>query len=110
MDELLLTPPVAALVFFAVACGTYKLGARLGSKGGPAPGKHLPYTGGELPLPLPQQQGYRAFFRLALLFSILHIATLVLSTLPRDLLQHGTALIYLAGISISVYALTERKE
>jgi len=110
MNELLLTPPIAALVFLAVACGIYRLGARPRPKDEPASDKYLPYTGGELPLPQPPQQGYHAFFRLALLFSILHVATLVLSTLPRDLLQDRTALIYLAGISISVYALTERKE
>lgn len=108
MDELLLTPPIAALVFLAVACGIYRLGARPGPSD--ASDKYLPYTGGEQPLPLPLQQSYHAFFRLALLFSILHVATLVLSTLPRDLQQHRTVLIYLAGISISVFALTERKE
>jgi len=110
MDELLLTPPIVALVSLAVACGIYRLGARPGPKDGPPSDKYLPYTGGEQPLPLPSQQGYHAFFRLALLFGILHVATLVLSTLPRDLQQHRTALIYLAGISVSVFALTERKE
>jgi NADH:ubiquinone oxidoreductase subunit 3 (subunit A) len=108
MNELLLAPPIAVLVFLAVACGIYRLGARPGPRD--ASDKYLPYTGGEQPLPLPPQQGYHVFFRLALLFSILHVATLVLSTLPRDLQPRRTALIYLAGIAISVFALTERKE
>jgi len=108
MDELLLTPPIAFLIFLAVAFGLYRLGARPGPRD--ASDKYLPYTGGELPLPPQPRQVYHAFFRLALLFSMLHVATLVLSTHPRDLQQHRTALIYLAGISISVFALTERKE
>ena len=108
MNELLLSPPIAVLIFLAIACGIYRLGARPGPRD--ASDKYLPYTGGEKPPPLLPQQGYHAFFRLALLFSMLHIATLVLSTLPRDLQQHRTALIYLAGISISIFALTERKE
>ncbi|HNT77511.1 MAG TPA: hypothetical protein PKH77_21055 [Anaerolineae bacterium] len=106
MDNFWSSPPVAFGVFLALTYGLYVLGGVLGFKGAPPPDRHLPYTGGERPRPLPGMMAYHAFFRLALLFGILHVATLVLSTLPQDVLSHRTALLYLGGVAISVFVLT----
>ena len=109
MDNVWLSPPVALTAFFLLAYGIYRLGGMLQAPGKSEPNKYLPYTGGELPSPTPNLLGYQGFFRLALLFGILHIATLVLSTLPRDVRSHRTALAYAVGIAISVFVLVEEK-
>ncbi len=107
MDNIWLSPPVALCVCFILAYGLYRLGGMLQAAGKNDPYKYLPYTGGELPSPAPKLLGYHGFFRLALLFGILHIATLVLSTLPRDARSHQMALVYAVGIAISVFVLVE---
>ena len=100
-------PPVVIAVFAAVAYGLYRLGGWIGARGRDAPGKHQPYACGE-ELPPPRAQlSYHAFFRLALMFGILHLATLVLSTLAFGSSPHRLAGLYLAGIGISVLVLTE---
>ncbi len=110
MDNLWLSPPIALGIFLGLAYGIYYLGSKLAAKGEPSPDKYMSYTGGERPLPPPTTLAYHAFFRLALLFGILHVATLVLSTLPRNVRSHRTALAYLAGIAISVFVLTGEEE
>jgi NADH:ubiquinone oxidoreductase subunit 3 (subunit A) len=104
-----LSPPVVFALFLALVYGLYRLGGAMAAQGEPSPDKHMPYTGGERPLPLPGMLAYHAFFRLALLFGILHLATLVLSTLPRDARSYRMALAYLAGAAISVFVLTGKE-
>ncbi len=110
MDNLWLSPPAALIFFFALAYGIYQLGGALAAPGEDSENKHLPYTGGERPLPPPGLLAYHAFFRLALLFGILHVATLVLSTLPNTASSHRIALLYLVGAGISVFVLTGDEE
>lgn len=111
MDQnILLSLPITATVFTLLALGLYRLAGRIAAKSDPTADKHLPYTGGEPHSPVPARLGYHRFFKLALLFSILHVAALVLSTLPRVGASRRTALIYLAGIAVSVVALVERSE
>jgi len=110
MDNFWSTPPVAMLIFLALAYGLYRLGGALAAKGEHSINKHLPYTGGEDPLPVLNNLTYHAFFRLALLFSILHMAALVLSTLPRYISSHRLTLVYLVGVGISVFVLTGEEE
>ncbi len=110
MENFWSSPPVALSIFLALAYGLYRLGGALAAKGEHSANKHLPYTGGEDPLPVPSVLTYHAFFRLALLFAILHVAALVLSTLPRHVPSYRLALIYLVGAGISVFVLTGEEE
>ena len=41
------------------------------------------------------------------MFGILHLATLVISTLPQETVSHRLATVYLAGIGVSVFVLTK---
>ena len=107
MKELLTSPPAVIGVFLAIACGLYWAGGRLAARGDPSPGKHQPYACGEELTPSRAQLAYHAFFRLALMFGILHLTTLVLSTLPRETVSHRLATVYLVGIGISVFVLTK---
>ncbi len=109
MGNLLYSPPVAGAVFLVVACALYWLGGVLQASGAASPGKRLPYTGGEMPRDLPGSLGYQAFYRLALLFAILHVGALVISTLPSTATPHRIAAIYLCGIALSVFVLTGKE-
>jgi NADH:ubiquinone oxidoreductase subunit 3 (subunit A) len=108
IESILLSPPVAGCIFLALAYGLYRLGGALAARGEAHPGKHQPYACGEDLLPAEAQLTYHAFFQLALMFSLLHLATLVVSTLPSGDESHRIAVAYLAGIVVSVLVLTGR--
>ena len=107
IESILLSPPVAVCIFLVLTYGLYRLAGALAAPGEKHPGKHQPYACGEDLLPPETQLSYHAFFRLALLFGVLHLATLVVSTLPSGGTSHRIAVAYLVGIAISVFVLTE---
>jgi len=107
MSTVLLSPPFVIGAFVGLAYALYRLGGRLAARGHDAPGKHQPYACGEEIPPPRAQLAYHAFFRLALMFGILHLAALVLSTVPFETVSHRLAIAYLIGIGLSVLALTE---
>ena len=107
MTNIFLSPPITMGIFCLLAFGLYRLGGALAAKGDTHPDKYRPYTGGEDVLPPARQLSYHAFFRLALMFALLHVAALVLSTLSRAAGSHRLALLYLVGVGISVLVLTE---
>lgn len=107
MLGILLSPPVAIIFFFLLALGLNAIGVKLAAKGEHHSDKYLPYTGGE-GLPLPEKHvSYAAFFRLALMFGILHVAGLVISTLPFTFEFYWVALFYLFGVGVSVLVLAD---
>jgi NADH:ubiquinone oxidoreductase subunit 3 (subunit A) len=107
MRTLVLSPLFAFAAFMGLAYGLYRVGGKLGARGEETPGKRQPYACGE-DLSLSQTTlTYHAFFKLALMFGILHLATLVVATLPASATSRRLATLYLAGIGISVLALTE---
>jgi hypothetical protein len=107
MQDILLSPPFALAVFIGLAYGLYRLGGKLAAPGEDHPGKHQPYACGE-DLGLSRAQlTYHAFFKLALMFGILHLASLVIATLPASGTSRRLATLYLVGIGISVLVLTE---
>ncbi len=111
MDKILLSPPVAFIFFLLLAYGINELGRSIAATGEHHEDKHLAYTGGErVPPPTGGRLSYHAFFRLALLFGILHVATLVLSTLPLGVRPRRTALAYTIAIAISVFVLIGEEE
>jgi hypothetical protein len=91
--------------FILISYVLYRLGGYLAAPGEAHRQKHLPYTGGEDLPPPPSRLTYHAFFRLALMFGILHVAALVVSTVPASRVSHRVALVYLIGIGISVMVL-----
>ncbi|MFH1446145.1 MAG: hypothetical protein ABIG43_01880 [Chloroflexota bacterium] len=107
MLEILLSPPIAIIFFFLLALGLYGIGVKLAANGEYHSDKYLPYTGGE-GLPLPEKHvSYAAFFRLALMFGILHVAGLVISTLPSTFEFYWVALFYLLGVGVSILVLAD---
>ena len=107
--DIILNPLVAGGIFGLLVYGLYRLGGVLAPKGEPHPGKRQPYACGEDLLPPEARLAYHAFFQLALMFSLLHLAALVISTLPARAESHRIAIVYLFAITISVLVLTETK-
>jgi hypothetical protein len=105
IKTILLSPPVVFATFLLLSYALYRLGGRLAAPGEEHVEKHLPYTGGENLPPPPSRLTYHAFFRLALMFGILHVAALVVSTVPMGRGSHHVAMIYLIGIDVSVIVL-----
>lgn len=110
MDSVWYSPPVAVVIYTGLVLLLYMLGKSCSERGEPAPGKHMPYTGGELPAPTSDAFGYHAFFRLALLFGILHVAALVVSTLPTRGQTYRLGMIYIVGVAVSAFVLTGKEE
>jgi NADH:ubiquinone oxidoreductase subunit 3 (subunit A) len=110
LRDVLLSPPAAGCIFLALACGLYRLGGLLAAGGEEHADKYQPYACGEDLLPPEAQLTYHAFFQLALMFSLLHLATLVVSTLPQERASQRVALIYLLGIVASVFVLMKDEE
>ncbi len=109
LRDTLLSPPLAGALFLALVYGLYRLGGVLAARGEAHPGKHQPYACGEDLLPPEAQLAYHTFFQLALMFALLHLATLVVSTLSPGRASHRLALLYLLGIIVSVLVLTKEE-
>jgi len=110
MLNLLRNPVIGGLLFLLFAAVLYWLGGRMQAQGTESPGKHLPYACGEDLSPDESRLSYQRFFRLALVFVVVHMATLVVVLLPSGLDARALATIYLVGVVICVDILTRREE
>jgi len=104
---MLLSPPVAFLLMLAVAGLLYLLGRAMAPKLNKAGGKLTTYACGEDIPGVKVQFGYRLFFFIALFFTIMHVAALVIATAPagKVLLLAG---FYLIIIFLAIMALVTR--
>ncbi|MCJ7643740.1 MAG: hypothetical protein MUP28_04590 [Candidatus Aminicenantes bacterium] len=105
--EFLLSPPVAFLVFLGFAFLLYALGKRMAPKPRNVGGKLETYACGEHLPGFKIQFGYRLFFFIALFFTMMHVAALVIATVPSGKIVFF-AVIYLAMIFLSIMALVTR--
>jgi len=106
----LYSPPVVLMLFSALVGGFYWLSRRWAARGEDSKGKHMPYACGEDLLPGEVRLSYHSFFRLALMFVVVHMATLVVATLPGAPQARWLASAYLLGIAICVDALARGRE
>jgi len=109
MNNLILSVPIVFVFFLVVVSLGYILLSNLSARGEDNKEKYLPYTGGQNISPGQPQLSYNTFFRLGLLFGIVHVAALVLATLPLNWHHHQIGLIYLIGIAISAFTLAKTK-
>ena len=105
MSYWLLNVPVVFLFFLVLLVTGYFVLSKFSAKGLDQDGKYRPYTGGQNLAPSENRFTYQTFFRLGLLFGIVHVAALIISTLPLDWADHNIGLIYLVGIAISAFVL-----
>ncbi len=107
--DMLLTPLAGFFLFAAAAYGLYRLGGLIAPKLKDEGGKLAQYACGE---DVPAQKfhmGYRLFFYAALFFTMMHVAALVIATIPggSPALALG-GLVYLVMIVLSITALILR--
>ena len=106
--SVLLSLPVAFLLFLGAAALLYALGSRLAPKLRAVGGKLTTYACGEDIPGVKIQFGYRLFFFIALFFTIMHVAVLVIATVPAGKLALF-AVLYLLVIFLSILALVTRR-
>ncbi len=105
--DILLSPPVAFFVFLAAVCLLYLVGKRMAPALRGVGGKLTTYACGEDIPGVKVQFGYRLFFFIALFFTMMHVAVLVIATVPSGKIIFF-ALFYLVMIALSVTALVTR--
>lgn len=105
--DVLLSPPIAFLVFLAAAFLLSGFGRSLAPRVRKAGGKLATYACGEDIPGVKVQFGYRLFFFVALFFTIMHVAVLVIATVPSGRIALF-ALLYLAMIFLAILALITR--
>ena len=105
--DFLLSPPVAFFLFLGVAFLIYGLGTKMGPKLTKTGGKLTTYACGEDIPGAKVQFGYRLFFFIALFFTMMHVAALVIATVPSGKIIFF-AIFYLLMIFLSIMALITR--
>jgi NADH:ubiquinone oxidoreductase subunit 3 (subunit A) len=78
--KILLSPPLAFLIYIALVLLLVLLGRFLAGPGHPEPLKRTLYGSGEEAARWWAAPGYRPFFLVALFFAVLHLGALVLGT------------------------------
>jgi NADH:ubiquinone oxidoreductase subunit 3 (subunit A) len=106
-SDFLLSPPVAFLLVLAVCGLVYLLGKRMAPKLTRIGGKLTSYACGEDMPGSKIQFGYRLFYFVALFFTIMHVAALVIATVPAGKIALF-AVLYLAVVFLSILALITR--
>lgn len=101
MDEIILAPPVAFLIYVALVGMLSVLGRLLAGTPDVSEAKSSTYAGGEAPPSRPAVPGYKPFFLIALFFAVVHLGVLMLGS--SDL--SSVAGIYLVGLILALLAL-----
>jgi NADH:ubiquinone oxidoreductase subunit 3 (subunit A) len=105
--DILLSPPVAFVLILVISGLLYLLGKRMAPKLTDTGGKLTSYACGEDMPGTKIQFGYRLFFFVALFFTIMHVAALVIATAPAGKIALF-AVLYLAVVFLSILALITR--
>ncbi|OJU09136.1 MAG: hypothetical protein BGN88_08235 [Clostridiales bacterium 43-6] len=106
MDKILLSPPVAFLIFLLLAFGISAFTSRLAPKGTESQGKLESYGCGEDMGDHRVQPNYKQFFSFAFFFTIMHIIALLLTTIPYGI--PPVAIVYALIAAFSIFILYKR--
>jgi NADH:ubiquinone oxidoreductase subunit 3 (subunit A) len=99
--NILLTPPLAFLIYLPLVFAIYFAGKGLAGKGNPSSEKSSLYGSGEEAATSLASPGYKPFFLIAFFFAILHLGMLVIGTGSFDL----KLLPFILGIGLALIAL-----
>lgn len=80
MLNILLTPPLAFLIYLPLVFAIFLVGKSMAGKETPSAGKSSLYASGEEAPTTAAAPGYRPFFLIAFFFAILHLGVLVVGS------------------------------
>ena len=106
MDKFLLSPPVAFIVFLALSYLVSQVTKLFAIKGKESVGKNLAYACGEDVLLHKVQPDFSQFFPFAFFFTIMHIITLIITTIPRGI--PPLAVVYILVAFLAIFILYKR--
>jgi NADH:ubiquinone oxidoreductase subunit 3 (subunit A) len=101
MENILLSPLIAFLIYLIVAYLVSGLGKLFSAQGHKTEFKTATYASGEENDPLPAAPGYRQFFVVALFFAVLHLGVLMIGSSDFS----SVAGVYLLGLILALIAL-----
>lgn len=101
MNTVILSPPVAFLIYLVLVGLLSGMGRRFARPGRDSENKRSTYASGEAPPERPAAPGYRPFFVVALFFAILHLGALMVGSSNLTL----TSSAYLVGLGLALLAL-----
>lgn len=78
--NILLSPPLAFLIYLPLVYAIYLIGRGLAGKGNPSSSKSSVYGSGEAAPTTLAAPGYRPFFLVAFFFAVLHLGMLIIGT------------------------------
>ncbi|MHB9155991.1 MAG: hypothetical protein ACYC5N_09955 [Endomicrobiales bacterium] len=107
MSNWLLVPPIAFMIILGASLLMSLVSSRLAFRAGTqAPGKRKAYACGE-DVPCAQlQPEYSQFFPFAFFFTIMHVAALIIATVPQGPAKaSGIAFLYLAAALSALFIL-----
>ena len=102
--NILLSPPVAFILFLVISLGLYAVGRLMAGKVKVEGGKLETYACGEDYQAEKLTYGYKRFYVAAIFFTIMHVATLTVATVPGGMAA-WRAILYLVVIAASISAL-----
>jgi hypothetical protein len=105
--EFFLLPPVVLVIFFIVFLLIYAGAGALAAKGKKLGGKLTSYACGENVPGFKPKFSYEFFFLFALFYTIMHVAVLVVATIPGGPVAY-LGIVYLVMVFLSVLALLTR--
>ncbi len=105
--RILLSPPIAFVIFIGVGLLLYLLGRAMAPRTNMTEAKGAPFACGEDAPMQKAQISYKLFFSLAIFFTVMHVAALVVATLPTGPIA-WLGIIYLVIIMLSVFALVTK--
>ena len=110
LNTISVSPPVVFIIFILSGWALLAGGRKIAAISEDSEGKHMHYSCGE-DLDVPSfSLNYHQFFRLALLFGILHIVALVISTIPAESEIRFLPILYLVSAGIGMFILLEYDE
>ncbi|MDD4981080.1 MAG: hypothetical protein PHC54_07500 [Candidatus Omnitrophica bacterium] len=107
MVKWLLSPPVAFLIILLVSWLLSRIFSRISFRAGKAaPGSGQPYACGEKNYDHMTQPDYSTFFPFAFFFTLAHVTTLIITSVPRETVETlAIAVIYITGAVIGLLIL-----
>ena len=105
-SDWLRNPLIALALYSALGLVLYRLAGKVGARGSSAGARRRPYACGQDLAPSGVRLSYKQFFRLALMFIVVHIAALVAMLMLRVGREPSLAAVYLLGTGVCVDILT----